>query len=119
MTQLKQHKVEALQDATRILAQEMSDPGHLPGNPNFSTMQELINYLDSAEIRAWPDKTLALTEEAHKAAAAIVVNAPTEEQVENFKEKLKRLHEDIRGDQKLHAALALSGSVITALNRLG
>lgn len=130
MANLEVHEVETVQDAVRALAQEMLDPGTIPGIPKFTDLTALANFLDSDDMEDWLNETLDLVydtlvdvsealADAHNVAAGISVSEPNEERVNDLKGKLQALHEDIQGDENFHAALKLTSGLVTALgNRL-
>ncbi|GHD51306.1 hypothetical protein GCM10017083_25580 [Thalassobaculum fulvum] len=78
--------------------------------------QDLSDSLDDMEaaLQRATDKLVA----AHRAAAAVTVDAPTDDEVKAFRAALEALHADIQADQRLRAAINLVVSLQEAIPAL-
>ena len=115
-----------LKDANRIMEGEFDAPGSIDLDPNFVDWFELSEFVELVRIRAYIDESVELTEDAleqvatelaasHRAAAAILVEAPSDEEVNDFKAKLEELHAAIQDRQRYAAALKIAMSVATTI----
>lgn len=133
MAQFTSHEVKLLAIGNRYLASlmmgESEQPPRRPDGsaPSFTTFEQLRADLELAHIRKFIDETVGLTQarlrqlsqelaESHTAAAAISVDAPTDDQVRAFKDRLEALNRAIQAQQRFHATLQFSGSLATLIN---
>jgi hypothetical protein len=115
--------------AMKLIVLNMDDPGSIPfprvirTRPGLAQRlasifveKELSDSLDDMEaaLQRATDKLVA----AHRAAAAVTVDAPTDDEVKAFREALEALHADIQADQRLRAAINLVVSLQEAIPAL-
>jgi len=78
------------------------------------TLEESISMTAEA-LRAFSEKLA----DAHRMAAEITVDGPTDDQVKEFKDALNELHKDIKDEQRFHASLNLLLSLKKTIPDLG
>lgn len=124
----KQAKLSRL--AMRMIALGVVEPERFSFPEVIEFPGDLRRRLISMFVEDELDELLADTDEAlrhaqsklisaHDAAAAITVEAPSDQEVDDFRDALEALHQDIQADQRFRAAINLIVSLqksIPALN---
>lgn len=120
---------EVLERAQEVIGIAAIRSKHLPGNLDFSDLEALDLYLRSELFEFRLDASQELTAEtlraisaalaeAHEAAAAVVVGAPSAADIERYKEKLEAVHRDVQLDQRSRQLTAFAGKVADLLGDL-
>jgi hypothetical protein len=100
-----------------------------PGRSMPTNMSELDDYARDLTFELRLDKTLELTSEAlkevaknmdelHRVAAAVRVNAPSAEEIAALQADLQTISEDLKGDQRFKAGVAIAGSLAGIIGKL-
>jgi len=120
--------ITALEDAVRLLGQECLRARGLPGNPRFSDLSGLNNFLDDVFVEGHLDHTVEITGErlervstglarAFAQIGSIVVE-DQRRQLEVLNESLHAAHADIESDGVSQSAPLLASSLIAVIENV-
>ena len=127
-TGLNSQDVMALKDAVRLLGQECLRPRGLPGNPRFSDLAGLNEFLDDVFVEGRIDHSVEITGErlervstglsqAFAQTGSIAVEDPYR-RLEALLESLHATRADVESNGDSQPALVLSGSLIAVIENV-